>query len=65
MLFATLERRLLLMNLRRALPALLFPLILSSNLTSYSAAQTNLTSKRAAVDYTRNVVPFIGVDWGW
>ena len=64
MVFKILERQLLSMDSRRALLALLSPLILSSSLTSISIAQTNLTDKPAVVDYTRNVDPFIGVDWG-
>ncbi|HEY0163441.1 MAG TPA: GH92 family glycosyl hydrolase [Edaphobacter sp.] len=50
------QRRFLL----RALP---FLLILPTNFTTTSIAQTAVT-KSAVVDYTRNVDPFIGVDWG-
>lgn len=48
--------------LMHAQSALILLLTLSSNATTL--AQTTGIHKSAAVDYTRNVDPFIGVDWG-
>lgn len=48
-------------SLLRALPLLL---TLAPGFATPSIAQTTTHSKPSAMDYTRNVDPFIGVDWG-